>query len=102
MDGGIRRGTDIFKALALGATGIGIGRPVLYGLASYGQMGVERVLDLLQQELETCMMLMGCQSIADIKREMVTTRNLSDHFAAQPKDHLFSAVYQPIALSSKL
>ena len=45
VDGGVRRGSDIFKALALGATAVGIGRPVLYSLASYGQPGIERMVD---------------------------------------------------------
>jgi L-lactate dehydrogenase (cytochrome) len=51
IDGGIRRGTDIFKAMALGATAVGIGRPCLYGLAAYGQAGVEKVIQMLKEEL---------------------------------------------------
>ena len=51
IDGGFRRGTDIFKALALGATAVGIGRPYCFGLGAFGQAGVERVLDLLTREL---------------------------------------------------
>eukprot|EP00743_Colponemidia_sp_Colp-15_P006279 GILK01006755.1.p1 GENE.GILK01006755.1~~GILK01006755.1.p1 ORF type:complete len:471 (-),score=82.87 GILK01006755.1:292-1704(-) len=72
VDGGVRRGTDIFKAIALGAKGVGIGRPALWGLAAYGQDGVERVLELLREEFRLAMMLMGTPSVADIKREMVT------------------------------
>ena len=52
MDGGIRRGTDLFKAIALGAKAVGIGRPVLYGLGSYGQEGVEKVIQILKDELQ--------------------------------------------------
>lgn len=59
IDGGITRGTDCFKALALGATAVFIGRPVLWGLAHSGADGVENVLNLLQAEFEQCMMLMG-------------------------------------------
>lgn len=93
VDGGVRRGTDVFKALALGAKAVGIGRPVLYGLAGYGQDGVERVLQIfkvrthsvvsrraivlmcVQEELDVCMRLMGTPTIADIKPYASSTRN---------------------------
>ena len=68
VDGGFRRGTDIFKALALGADAIAIGRPYLWGLASFGQEGVETVLDLLARELEIVMKQAGTIRIADIGR----------------------------------
>lgn len=68
VDGGFRRGTDIFKALALGADAIAIGRPYLWGLASFGQEGVETVLDLLARELEIVMQQAGTVRIADIGR----------------------------------
>jgi isopentenyl diphosphate isomerase/L-lactate dehydrogenase-like FMN-dependent dehydrogenase len=58
VDGGIRRGTDVFKALALGATAVGIGRPHIWGLATFGQQGVERVLDIINAELRLAMV--GC------------------------------------------
>jgi isopentenyl diphosphate isomerase/L-lactate dehydrogenase-like FMN-dependent dehydrogenase len=67
VDGGIRRGTDIFKALALGARAVGIGRPFLWGLAAFGQPGVERVLDILRHELELVMSQCGTRSIGEIK-----------------------------------
>ena len=66
LDGGIRRGTDIAKALALGADAILIGRPYLWGLAVDGEVGVKRVLDLLREELELAMALLGCNTIADL------------------------------------
>lgn len=66
IDGGFRRGNDVLKALALGATAICIGRPYLWGLASFGQEGVERVLELLRAELRLAMQLMGTPSIAEI------------------------------------
>ena len=66
LDGGIRRGTDIFKALALGAKAVFIGRPVLYGLTYDGQAGVERVLEILQDEFVRAMRLAGCPAISDI------------------------------------
>jgi L-lactate dehydrogenase (cytochrome) len=102
IDGGIRRGTDIFKALALGAKGVGIGRPVLYGLASYGQDGVEKVIEILKDELRSTMQLMGTPSLSHIRKDMVLTRNISDHFAVSPKDYLASTTYIPLSLTSKL
>jgi len=72
MDGGVRRGTDVFKALALGANAVCIGRPYGWGLAAYGQAGVERVLELLQAELVLAMRLAGTPSLADITRDFVT------------------------------
>jgi isopentenyl diphosphate isomerase/L-lactate dehydrogenase-like FMN-dependent dehydrogenase len=68
VDGGFRRGTDIFKALALGATAVGIGRPYIWGLGSFGQPGVERVLDILTRELRIVMTQMGTANIAAISR----------------------------------
>jgi (S)-2-hydroxy-acid oxidase len=66
LDGGVRRGTDVFKALALGATFVGIGRPYLWGLAAFGQKGVEAVLTMLQRELELTMRHMGTTSLAAV------------------------------------
>lgn len=71
MDGGIRRGSDIFKALALGANAVGIGRPYIWGLASFGQAGVERVLDILRSELTVAMRQAGAPSVAGITRSFV-------------------------------
>jgi 4-hydroxymandelate oxidase len=71
LDGGIRRGTDVFKALALGATGVGIGRPQAWGLAAFGQSGVETVLDILNRELVHIMQQAGTPTLASIKREHV-------------------------------
>ena len=66
VDGGIRRGTDVFKALALGAHAVLVGRPCLYGLAHAGAQGVAHVLRLLRDELEACMALCGCATPAAI------------------------------------
>ncbi len=66
IDSGFRRGTDAFTALALGAAAVCVGRPYLWGLASFGQEGVEAVLTLLRAELETAMRHMGTRSLADI------------------------------------
>jgi L-lactate dehydrogenase (cytochrome) len=96
VDGGVRRGTDVFKALALGAKAVGIGRPTLYGLASYGQAGVERVLQIFKDELTMCMQLMGTPTLADISKDSVLTRNIHDHFVASPRHNLFSDTYEPL------
>jgi isopentenyl diphosphate isomerase/L-lactate dehydrogenase-like FMN-dependent dehydrogenase len=73
-DGGFRRGTDIFKGLALGATAIGIGRPYIWGLASFGQEGIEAVLAILRKELEMTMRQAGTTSLAAITPSYVIAR----------------------------
>jgi 4-hydroxymandelate oxidase len=73
-DGGVRRGTDVYKALALGATASGIGRPYIWGLGAFGQEGVETVLALLRKELETVMKQSGTPTLASITREHITPR----------------------------
>ncbi|PHT47284.1 Peroxisomal (S)-2-hydroxy-acid oxidase GLO4 [Capsicum baccatum] len=73
IDGGIRRGTDIFKALALGAKAVLIGRPVIYGLAAKGETGVKKVIEMLKNELEQTMALAGCCTLDDITRSHVVT-----------------------------
>ena len=74
VDGGIRRGTDIFKALALGATAVGIGRPEAWGLAAFGQPGVEAVLEMFRRELRTIMRQAGTTSVDKITRRYVVIR----------------------------
>eukprot|EP00111_Clytia_hemisphaerica_P003301 TCONS_00009403-protein len=71
VDGGIRRGSDVFKALALGARGVFIGRPVLYGLSYDGEEGVKEILDHMIHELKSLMRLTGCRSIKDINSSLV-------------------------------
>ncbi|XP_028243355.1 peroxisomal (S)-2-hydroxy-acid oxidase-like isoform X2 [Glycine soja] len=73
LDGGIRRGTDVFKALALGAAGVFIGRPVLFSLAADGEAGVRKVLQMLRDEFELTMALSGCRSLKEITRDHVVT-----------------------------
>jgi L-lactate dehydrogenase (cytochrome) len=73
-DGGVRRGSDIVKALALGANAVSIGRPYFYGLAAAGERGVDHVLDFMRDGLERTMALTGCRSIAGINRDLVQRR----------------------------
>ena len=72
LDGGVRRGLDVFKAIALGATAVQVGRPVLWGLAADGQSGVEHALDLLREELDLTMALAGCASLKAVTRDLIT------------------------------
>lgn len=71
VDGGIRRGTDILKALAFGARAVLVGRPILWGLAANGASGVQHVLEILHTELERAMKLSGCPTISSINRSLV-------------------------------
>ena len=76
VDGGVRRGTDIFKALALGATAVGVGRPYMWGLASFGQQGVETVLNILRRELQLIMRQSGVTSTRNIGKNFVADRQI--------------------------
>jgi L-lactate dehydrogenase (cytochrome) len=71
LDGGIRRGAHVLKALALGAKACSIGRPYLYGLSAGGQAGVTKALDILKSELVRAMQLSGCTDVSDIGRQLV-------------------------------
>jgi 4-hydroxymandelate oxidase len=71
VDGGVRRGTDVLKALALGARAVLLGRPVLWGLALDGRAGVEHVLGILRREIDLAMALAGCATVADVTRDLV-------------------------------
>lgn len=72
VDGGIKRGTDVVKALCLGAKAVGIGRPVLWGLGAGGTEGVERVLEMLTAETETCMRLLGVERVEELGMQHVS------------------------------
>jgi isopentenyl diphosphate isomerase/L-lactate dehydrogenase-like FMN-dependent dehydrogenase len=70
-DSGFRRGSDILKAIALGAAGVLVGRPTLYGVAAAGEVGARRAIAILRDEIDNCMALLGCGSIADVKAHLV-------------------------------
>jgi isopentenyl diphosphate isomerase/L-lactate dehydrogenase-like FMN-dependent dehydrogenase len=74
MDGGVRRGTDVLAALALGADAVLVGRPALWGLAAAGEAGVEHVLGLMRAEIELGLALLGCRTPADVTRAHVSKR----------------------------
>ena len=71
LDGGVRRGTDVIKAVALGARAVLVGRPVVWGLAADGEQGARRVLELLRAEIDLAMALCGCATVSDITRDLV-------------------------------
>jgi L-lactate dehydrogenase (cytochrome) len=96
VDGGVRRATDIIKALCLGATGVGIGRPFLFAMSAYGQPGVERAMQLLKDEMEMNMRLIGCNSIDQLNPTLLDTAGLSVHTTTVPNDTLGLKVYDPL------
>ncbi|KAI0117336.1 FMN-dependent dehydrogenase-domain-containing protein [Daldinia grandis] len=76
VDGGIKRGTDVVKALCLGARAVGIGRAALFGLGAGGQEGVERTLEILKAETETCMRLLGVEKVSDLGPRHINSRKV--------------------------
>lgn len=96
VDGGIRRATDIIKALCLGAKGVGIGRPFLYAMSAYGFEGVDRAMQLLKDEMEMNMRLIGCTSVDQLNPSLLDVRSLGNHTNGTPSDHLASSVYDPL------
>ena len=71
LDGGIRRGTDVLKAMARGASAVLIGRPIIYGLTVDGVLGAAHVLRILRDEFEIAMALTGCHTVADIGPQLI-------------------------------
>lgn len=74
VDGGIKRGTDVVKALCLGARGVGVGRAALWGLGAGGEEGVGRVLEILEEETRTAMRLLGVGDVGGLGMRCVNTR----------------------------
>ena len=101
VDGGIRRATDIIKALCLGAKGVGIGRPFLYAMSAYGLPGVDRAMQLLKDEMEMSMRLIGCSSVDQLNPTLVDARGLSMHSSSTPSDTLGLSVYDPLVNPSE-
>eukprot|EP01065_Artemidia_motanka_P050014 TRINITY_DN8459_c0_g1_i1.p1 TRINITY_DN8459_c0_g1~~TRINITY_DN8459_c0_g1_i1.p1 ORF type:complete len:765 (+),score=207.80 TRINITY_DN8459_c0_g1_i1:72-2297(+) len=79
VDGGVRRGTDIIKALALGATAVGLGKPAVFAMSAYGEEGMVAMLDVLKKELVQSMQLCGAASLRDITPGMVDATHLGNH-----------------------
>ncbi|KAK8194183.1 hypothetical protein M8818_007371 [Zalaria obscura] len=96
IDGGVRRATDIIKAICLGAKGVGIGRPFLYAMSAYGLPGVDRAMQLLKDEMEMNMRLIGCNSVDQLSPEFLDTTGLKMHTTGVPSDTLGLGVYDPL------
>ncbi|KIK67447.1 hypothetical protein GYMLUDRAFT_37569 [Collybiopsis luxurians FD-317 M1] len=99
VDGGVRRASDVLKALALGATAVGIGRGFLYAFCSYGEAGVEKAFKILADELEMNMRLLGATNLKELVPEMVDASALSSHVGITPRDNLYDSTYQPLNLA---
>lgn len=97
VDGGIRRGTDILKCLCLGATAVSAGRPILYAL-NYGQEGVEKLVDIFKDELETAMRLIGITDLSQVHPGLVNTADI-DHLVSRTAGHPY-AKWSPSSSSS--
>ncbi|KAI5360777.1 Putative FMN-dependent dehydrogenase, cytochrome b5-like heme/steroid binding protein [Septoria linicola] len=96
IDGGIRRATDIIKALCLGAKGVGIGRPFLFAMSAYGLPGVDRAMQLLKDEMEMNMRLIGATNVDELTPDMIDTRGLSMHTTGVPGDTLSLSAYDQL------
>ncbi|KAJ6538470.1 FMN-dependent dehydrogenase-domain-containing protein [Mycena vulgaris] len=94
VDGGVRRATDVLKAIALGATAVGVGRPFLYSFSAYGSEGVEKALQILHDEFEMNMRLLGAPTLKDVVPAMVDASNLGSHIVAVPGDSLYNNNYE--------
>lgn len=95
VDGGIRRGTDILKALCLGAKGVGLGRPFLYANSTHGENGVRRAIQLLKDELVLDMKLLGAKNLSELSPELLDLRNL--HARGIQHDMLYDTAYDPLS-----
>jgi L-lactate dehydrogenase (cytochrome) len=102
IDGGVRRATDIIKALCLGAKGVGIGRPFLFAMSTYGLPGVNRAMQLLKDEMSMNMRLLGAANISELSPDMVDTTSLKSHSANVPADALSLSSYDPLQSPQQL
>jgi len=96
VDGGVRRASDVMKAVALGANGVGIGRPFIYAYSAYGQEGVEQAFRILHDEFEMNMRLVGARNLKELVPEMVDASNIHQHLVAVPGDRLYDTNYESI------
>jgi L-lactate dehydrogenase (cytochrome) len=98
VDGGIRRGSDVVKAIALGARAVGIGRPFLYAMSAYGVPGVVKAIHILREEVEMTMRLVGVTSLDQLNPSYLCADALtSGRVSLVPEDRLFDDVYEPLS-----
>ncbi|PVH18603.1 uncharacterized protein CXQ87_001534 [Candidozyma duobushaemuli] len=95
VDGGVRRGSDIIKCLALGAKGVGLGRVFLYANSCYGEEGVRKAIDLLRSEMILDMKLLGVTKISELGRQHLDLRSI--HNRLPPNDNLYNGNYEPLS-----
>ncbi|GEQ71160.1 hypothetical protein JCM33374_g4841 [Metschnikowia sp. JCM 33374] len=95
IDGGVRRGGDVIKCLALGAKGVGLGRVFLYANACYGEAGVRKAIELLREEIRLDMRLLGVSKIEDLGPQHLDLRNL--YSRTPPRDNLYYGNYEPLS-----
>ncbi|KAI6107543.1 glyoxylate dehydrogenase [Pisolithus thermaeus] len=99
VDGGVRRASDVLKAIALGASAVGVGRAFMYSFCAYGQEGVEKAFQIFRDELEMNMRLIGVRSIDELTPDLVDASGLHAHVGLTPTDNLYNSTYQPLALA---
>jgi L-lactate dehydrogenase (cytochrome) len=102
IDGGVRRATDIIKALCLGAKGVGIGRPFLFAMSAYGFSGVDRAMQLLKDEMVMNMRLIGASSVDQLDPTMIDTTGLKMHTTGVPADTLSLKAYDSLITPSDM
>jgi L-lactate dehydrogenase (cytochrome) len=102
VDGGVRRATDIIKALCLGAKGVGIGRPFLFAMSAYGLPGVDRAMQLLKDEMVMNMRLIGASSVDQLDPTMIDTTGLKMHTTGVPTDTLSLKAYDSLITPSDM
>jgi L-lactate dehydrogenase (cytochrome)/(S)-mandelate dehydrogenase len=99
LDGGVRRGTDVIKAVALGASAVLVGRPYLYGLAAEGRAGIDRVLEIFRTEIERSMILMGVGSVAELDPNWLISRS-QQRDESQNSTYVFDDAVRPLKKSA--
>jgi isopentenyl diphosphate isomerase/L-lactate dehydrogenase-like FMN-dependent dehydrogenase len=93
LDSGVRRGTDVVKALALGARAVLVGRPYMYALAAGGERGVDRMIELLRNEIIRAMSFVGATSVAEVDASLINTGRLPSGGSDAGKDPALVSVH---------